>query len=522
MPLSRKDNAARMRRIRAEATQTAQDRHTAALAEIRSKGPLRFIESLIIPPGNVRAGKPMTLGLWQKTFIERALESKQALLCCARKNSKSFTCAAIALWHVLSIDAARCIVASLTIEHAVEIQRFIKTLCQTNAIEVDIQASPRPGNFTFPNGSEIVFVSGNPYGAPLSSQASLVLVDEIGVFPGSKRPLVANLKGCLSLSDGRFIALSIRGDSVFIPEIIDQAKDDESVYVQMHEGDPAADILDEANWHQSNPGLAQGIKSISWMRRESRQAKGNPAAEQIFRSLHLNENLTSDRVPIIDLTSWKAVTERDLPDRTGPVIVGVDLGSGQNSFCSAAYLWPDTGRAESFSIATGDLIQRGRRDGVGQTYLVAQRQGELVVQDSNAVDIAAFMQLVKEHLEGERVLAVYSDRYRQADMADALQRCRVTAPLVPVGQGFREGSELVRAFQSQVATGSITHRPSVLLALAIGQSYLVFDPAGNPKLDKRRSHSKTDQLVALMHACLGATRYEQAKPKRRRRRHFVV
>ena len=516
------DSAARKREKRVEAAQVAQDAHTARLAEIRSQGPIRFIESLIIPPGNVRAGKPMELGLWQSTFIESSLTAKQSLLVCARKNGKSFLCSAIALWHSLSVDNARCLVASLTLEHGAEVQRFLKQLCETNAIECDIAASPRPGNITFPNGSTINFVSGNPYGAPLSSQATMVLADEIGVWPESKRPLVDNLRACLSLTDGPMINLSIRGDSIFIPELIDAAKTEDSIYTQVHEGDPAAAIDDKANWHRSNPGLRQGIKSIAWMRRASAQAKGNPAAEQMFRSLHLNEPLAPDRQPEIDLTSWKKVTERDLPARQGPVIVGIDLGSGQNSFAAAAYLWPETGRAESFSTAAGDIAATSRRDGVGQTYLVAQRQGELVVQPHNAVNVGDFMETIREHLEGQRILAIYGDRYRQADLSDAMARVGLHAPLVPVGQGFREGSELVRAFQSQVSAGTLAHAPSVLLALAIAQSYLAFDPAANPKLDKRRSHSKTDQLVALMHACLGSQRYHHAKPKHRKRRHAVV
>ena len=485
-------------------------------------GPIAFMESLIIPAGNVLAGSRMKLGPWQKDFIQNALKpsTKTSVLVTARKNSKSFTCASIGLWHALETDANRVIVASLTIEHSQEIFRFIRTICETNDIEVTVSTSPRPGNFTFPNGSEIVFVSGNPFGAPLSSQATMVLADEVGVWSAeTKRPLLDNLRGCLSLTDGKLLVLSIRGDSTLLTELIEDG--DDSSYVQLHQGTPGADIMCETNWAAANPGLQQGIKSIDWMRRYAKLAEGNPAAENLFRSLHLCEPMAADRVPIVDLTSWKAVTSDTLPDRTGPVIIGVDLGSGQNSFCSAAYVWPETGRAESFSVATGDLTQTGRRDGVGQTYLVAAQQGELVVQDNNAVDITEFMALVKEHLEGERIRAIYCDRYRQADMVDAMRRCRVSAPLVPVGQGFREGSELVRAFQAQVATGGITHRPSVLLALAISQSYLAFSPAGDPKLDKRRSHSKTDQLVSLMHACLGMVRYEQSKPKRRRR-HYIA
>ena len=138
--------ALKQRERRQRHAQDAQDAYTAALAEIRAKGPIAFMESLIIPAGNVRAGSRMKLGDWQKTFICNALKpsTKTSVLVTARKNSKSFTCAAIGLWHALETDANRVIVASLTIEHSQEIFRFIRTLCETNEIEVSITTSPRP------------------------------------------------------------------------------------------------------------------------------------------------------------------------------------------------------------------------------------------------------------------------------------------------------------------------------------------------------------------------------------------
>ena len=95
--------ASKQRERRQKHAQDAQDAHTAALAEIRAKGPIAFLESLIIPPGNVLAGSRMKLGDWQKKFILSALKpsTKTAILVTARKNSKSFTCASIALWHAL-------------------------------------------------------------------------------------------------------------------------------------------------------------------------------------------------------------------------------------------------------------------------------------------------------------------------------------------------------------------------------------------------------------------------------------
>lgn len=471
----------------------------------------------------------MTLDLWQRSFIVNAFAPnvRESLLCTARKNAKTSTCAALALSYLAGCNhfpGVKIVCASLSLEHIAELQQAMLGLAETNGIEIENLKTPRPGHLLGPDGAECRFVSGSTTSA-LSTQADISFFDELGTLPEAKRVLIENLKASLSGRDGRFIALSIRGSSPLLAEMVDASRTDPSIYVQLHEGDPNADLLDEDNWHRSNPGLRSEIKSIDFMRHAARQALQNPKLEPTFRALHLNESLMPDRTPIVTLSQWQGCVADTLPDRAGPVVVGIDAG-GADSFSAAVFYWAATGRAESFAVCGGipDALARSRHDGVGDLYAHAMRRNELIPQpEQRSVDLEAFMREVADRLDGERILCVTGDRYKAGDILDAMQRVGIAAPFIARGVGYKDSTPDIAAFQRYVDQRKIKHRESLLMAHAIGSSYIMYDDALNQKLSKLKANkSKTDILQAAVLAIGQAARVEQAKPKRRKRRHFVA
>lgn len=470
----------------------------------------------------------MELDLWQRSFIENALapDTKEALLCTARKNGKTALTAALALSFLAGCNhfpGAQIVCASISLEHIAELQKAALTFADANGLEIENQKTPRPGHLLGIDGAECRFVSGSTTSA-LSTQADIAIFDELGTLPESKRTLIEHLKASLSGRDGKFLALSIRGDSPLLTEMVEASTSDPSIYCQLHEGDAASQLEDAANWQKSNPGLQSGIKSLDFMRHAARQAAQNPKLEPTFRALHLNERLMPDRLPIVTLSQWHACLTDDLPERTGGVTVGLDAG-GADSFSAAAFYW-ESGRMESFAACGGipDALARGRHDGVGELYAHAVRRNELQPQPANrSVDLEAFMREVVDRLDGQKILCVVGDRYKQGEIVDAMQRCGVAAPFIARGVGYKDSTPDISAFQRYVDSGKVKHRESILMAHAIGSSYIMQDDALNQKLSKLKANkSKTDILQAAVLAIGQAARIEQAKPKRRKRRHFVV
>ena len=169
-------------------------------------------------------------------------------------------------------------------------------------------------------------------------------------------------------------------------------------------------------------------------------------------------------------------------------------------------------------VAFPSVLDRSRHDGVGDLYVHAFRRSELIPQpEQRSVDLEAFMSEVKDRLDGYKILCVVGDRYKSGEAIDSMQRVGIAAPFVARGVGYKDSTPDISAFQRYVDHGKIKHRESILMAHAIGSSYIMQDDALNQKLSKLKANkSKTDILQAGV-LCIGqAARIEQAKPKRRR------
>ena len=58
--------------------------------------------------------------------------------------------------------------------------------------------------------------------------------------------------------------------------------------MHLHQAEPRARLDDESAWHAANPGIAAGIKSIGYMRDESRRVAVTTSDQASFRALDLN------------------------------------------------------------------------------------------------------------------------------------------------------------------------------------------------------------------------------------------
>ena len=78
---------------------------------------------------------------------------------------------------------------------------------------------------------------------------------------------------------------------------------DDAFYVYIAEADPADDWTDEKTWHEANPSLGTPIMPLADFRRDFEEARNNPAAENRFRRLRLNQ-WTEQATRWIPLELW--------------------------------------------------------------------------------------------------------------------------------------------------------------------------------------------------------------------------
>ena len=295
--------------------------------------------------------------------------------------------------------------------------------------------------------------------------------------------------------------------------------DGKAVRFVEHAAPADAALDDEAAWHAANPGIADGIKSKSYMRDAATRALASPSDQALFRAHDLNQPQDPAREMIVSLHDWQGVivAPDDLPERAGECVVGFDLGGSSSMSCAVA-LWARTGRVEAWGAFpdTPELSERSKADGAGNTYPEMLRRGEIAVYAGRVTPAAAFLSDVAARLAGENIVAAGADRYRRAEALDALTAAGVRWPLVWRGQGASataDGSADVRAFQRLVLSRSLRVRESLLLASAIADSSIRRDVSGNPALSKARTHGRIDALSAAVIAC-GLAEHVLARPER--------
>ena len=457
------------------------------------------LASLVVPPGHPRSGDPLVLPDFAQAFLVDALSARWSLLCCARKNAKSAICAILALGYLVGPLRAlgwRGAVASLSKEKANELRKQAEEIALASKLEgLTFRRSPQPGRIESATGVLDVLAADKNAGA--ASGFDLVLIDELGLFPERSRDLVSSLRSSISARDGRVVALSVRGFSPLLQEMIDAAGKTATA-VHLYEAPEDCALDDRSAWSAANPGLGS-VKSLAYMVEESERVRFTPTDEQDFRAYDLNQGLDPSREMILQVSDLKAcIVVSDLPERRGPCVVALDIGESASGTASAI-IWPQTGRTE-FRLAFGDnpsLRDRARRDGA--PYVEMERRGELVTYPGRIVPVDAFLADLIEDLKGQRVLKLAADYYKEAEAQDVLDRARVTWPreFRRAGRGPQGGRD-VRGLQRLVIGGKLKFRESLAFASAVKGSKLHRDGNANPALDKSGARDRIDVLSAAV------------------------
>ena len=474
-----------------------------------------------MPPGHPRAGQALELPDFATSFLADALRPgvREAGLFCARKNAKSAFVAVLMLAYLadngpLRSRGFRAGVASLNASKAGELWTQARDIALASALSgMKFGKVPRGIESDWGRAD---FLSADRTAAQASG-FDLGVADELGLFPAKGgRELVAGLLSSTSARDGRLLAISVLGDSELSAEMIAR-RDDPATVVHVYQAPADCALDDEAAWHAANPGLACGVKSLSYMRDMSRRAAAAPSEQAAFRVFDLNQPGTPTTAMIVAADRFRLCANKSRPDRLGPCFLGIDLG-GSTSMTAAAAYWPEVSRLETWG-AFGDepgLADRGEADGVGRRYEAMAEAGELRTWPGRVTPVGQFLSWVADELAGEAVAGIAADRYRRAECLDAIEAAGVPWRVEWRAQGTgADGSADVRAFQKSIEGKSLRPGESLLLSSAIAESVLRFDGNGNPALDKRRKAGRIDCLSAAVLAVgMGARHFRPGRKPR--------
>ncbi len=282
-------------------------------------------------------------------------------------------------------------------------------------------------------------------------------------------------------------------------DILQGRKIDPTFYPVIYGASDDADWSSEDVWRKANPSLGHTI-DIEKVRNAYLSAKDNPAEENIFRQLRLNQ-WVKQSTRWMQMEKWDAcafpVDEREVLGRE--CYGGLDLSSSID-ITAFVLVFPPRNDTEKyillpyFWIPEENMRLRVRRDHV--PYDVWERQGYLQTTEGNVIHYAFIENFIDDLGRKFHIKEIAFDRWGAVQMVQNLEGLGFT--VVPFGQGFKDMSPPTKRLMELVLEKNIAHGGHPVLRWMMDNIFFFFYPAGNIKPDKEKSTEKIDGAVATI------------------------
>ncbi len=290
-------------------------------------------------------------------------------------------------------------------------------------------------------------------------------------------------------------------------DILCGRKADPTFYPVIYGAEDDADWTSEEVWYRANPSLGHTI-DIGKVRNACLSARDNPAEENIFRQLRLNQ-WVKQSTRWMQMEKWDAcafpVDEGELLGRE--CYGGLDLSSSID-ITAFVLVFPPRDDTEKyvflpyFWIPEENMVRRVRRDHV--PYDVWEKQGFLETTEGDVIHYGFIESFIEDLGKRFHIKEIAFDRWGAVQMVQNLEGLGFT--VVPFGQGFKDMSPPSKRLMELVLERNVAHGGHPVLRWMMDNIFVRTDPAGNIKPDKEKSTEKIDGAVAAVMALDRAVR----------------
>jgi len=284
---------------------------------------------------------------------------------------------------------------------------------------------------------------------------------------------------------------------------------DSTFYPVIYGIDDDDDWTDEKNWYKANPSLGHTI-DIEKVRAAFQSAKENPAEENLFRQLRLNQ-WVKQSVRWMPMHHWEACSFEADPEKLKgrECYGGLDLSSSIDITAFVLVFPPIPGDDKYyvlpyFWIPEENMELRVRRDRV--PYDIWSSQGYLTTTEGNVIHYGFIEKFIEELWKDYNIKEIAFDRWGAVQMTQNLEGAGFT--VVPFGQGYKDMSPPTKELMKLTLEKRIAHGGHPVLSWMMDNIHVRTDPAGNIKPDKEKSTEKIDGAVAMIMALDRAIRNE--------------
>lgn len=292
-------------------------------------------------------------------------------------------------------------------------------------------------------------------------------------------------------------------------DILEGRRIDPSFYPVIYGLDDGDDWNAEESWYKANPSLGHTI-TIDRVRDAHREALTNPAEENVFRQLRLDQWVGSAVAWIPEHIYDRGNLPIDLEKLRGrECYAGLDLSS-TSDITAFVLVFPPLHDGEKYIVVphfwlpreTLDL--RVRRDHV--PYDVWERMGLFHITEGNVVDYNFVRKTINELHTMYNIKEIAADRWNATQLITDLEGDGFT--VVPMGMGFKDMSPPMKELYKLILEGQFIHGGNPVLRWMAGNVVAEIDAAENIKPSKKKSTEKIDGIVAWIMALDRCIRHE--------------
>lgn len=484
---------------------------------------IAFAHALMVPAG-VFVNKPLRLRPFQMEFIRDVYNPidpadgrrlrRQAILSIGRRGGKTLLAAVIVLVHLIG-PAKRpnsvLVSAATTRKQAKIVFRYVAAMVRANpTLRGKLKTIDSTSRITSREDTSVYHAISADAGGAFGEGLDLVIYDELAQAKN------VNLYDALMTSLGSqveplmmIISTQAPADDHILSELIDYGLkvkageiDDLTFTTHLYAADPDCALMDEAQWLKANPSLGD-YRDLDEFRAAMKRADKVPSLEASLRNLYLNQRVQA-KAPFLTGSIWKLGNEE--PDEAllydgRPVYGGLDLSARTDLSALVLAVEDDAGNVHLFPRiwTPGDtLAERGTRDRApyqawAQREFLIPVPGQVLDYDFLAKDVgdlAATMEIGR----------IAYDRWRIDVFKKSLSRLGIYVNLYGMGQGFKDMSPAIEAFEELAIAGRIRHGAHPVLRWCVSNAIIEQDAAGNRKLTKAKSFGRIDAAQAAIMA----------------------
>lgn len=256
------------------------------------------------------------------------------------------------------------------------------------------------------------------------------------------------------------------------------------------------DWTDEKVWTKVNPSLGVTI-DVERVREHCKRAQENPAEENLFRRLRLNQWVKQE-TRYIPMEAWKKCGgQAEVPDGS-TCWGGLDLASSID-IAALILAFPGDEKVHLISrfwVPEENIDKRSKTDRV--PYDLWVKQGYLTATPGNVIDYAFIEAEIGALAKQYEIREIAFDRWGAVQISQNLTEKGFT--LVEFGQGYKSMSPPTKEFLKLVLSGKLRHGDNPVLTWMADNVVVTTDPAENVKPDKAKSTERIDGIVAAIMA----------------------